>query len=558
MNTLEPVLCTSHQSEASSTAPFAEEMVLLTKQEHIELIWQVNRYKSQHERALARELELKKQLEHEKAKVRDLNQRLYGKKSEQSKKTEAKAGDDCSIPHRPKGQQTSSPGHGRTQRPDLPVVSETLDLEEDEKSCLKCGLSFKELNSTDQSDIIEVSVKAYIRRIYRKKYVTSCHCEGVKNIITAPPAPRVLNRNNLGVSVWVEILLDKFLNAQATNRLLNNLITIGCPLSPGTVAGGLQRFAPLLDPLVEACRIKQLSERLFHADETGWKVFEKLEGKQGYRWYLWLIQSPSVAYYLMAPGRDAGVPTKHFDELEEGELKVFLVCDRYSAYGKLVKNIPIIVLAFCWAHVRRDFLDAARSWPDLKDWMFNWVDDIAEIYHLNNLRISHWDKDCALNQQSKAFKLYHKVLRKKIVEMKAKCDACLKQKDLEDIQRSVLTSLDNHWDGLILFARHPQIKMDNNLAESSLRNPVTARKRFYGSGSVWSAQLAANMFTLFQTLSLWNINPRHWLTLYLNACAENAGNAPTDLSTFLPWEMSAERLQALSHPLPTTPINDSS
>jgi len=545
--TLTPLLI-----ERGSTMPFAKEVVVLTKQEHIELTWQINHFKTLHKRALGREVELKKQLAQEKAKVRDLTQRLYGKKTEKTKKNEKDNPDERQTSTRPRGQQKGAKGHGRTQRPGLSVVIETRDLADNEKQCVTCRLPYAELSNTEDSEIIEVSVSAYTRKIKRKKYTSQCHCNGAKGIITASPAPRVLNRNNVGVSVWVEILLDKYHYSQATNRRLSDFASLGCPLSQGTVTGGLQRFAPLFQPLIEAFRIKQLTERLFHADETGWKVFEKLEGKEGYRWYLWLMQSPSVAYYLMAPGRDAGVPTDHFNGLEEGKFTVFLVCDRYSAYGKLVKNIPLIVLAFCWAHVRRDFLDAARRWPELKDWMFHWLDDIAELYHLNNVRVSDWDKDNTLSKQSKVFKQSHTALRKKIAMMKAKCDTCLRQKDLDEVQRSILTSLENHWSGLILFAQYPQIRMDNNLAERGLRNPVTGRKRYYGSGSVWSAKLAAMMFTVLQTLPLWDINPRHWLTVYLTACAENGGKAPSDLSVFLPWEMTEERLHKFMHPTPMT------
>ncbi len=43
----------------------------------------------------------------------------------------------------------------------------------------------------------------------------------------------------------------------------------------------------------------------------------------------------------------------------------------------------------------------------------------------------------------------------------------------------------------------------------------------------------------------WQINPRRWLQEYLEACAEHAGHAPKDLSPFLPWLMSAERLAAM-------------
>ena len=42
-----------------------------------------------------------------------------------------------------------------------------------------------------------------------------------------------------------------------------------------------------------------------------------------------------------------------------------LVVDRYKAYQAMaqVKQV-LIVLAFCWAHVHRDFVAVARSWPE--------------------------------------------------------------------------------------------------------------------------------------------------------------------------------------------------
>ena len=439
-------------------------------------------------------------------------------------------------------------------RPDLPVVEEIVDVNEDDINCSTCGLSRRDLGITEDATIVEIEVKAHIRQIKRKKY-GRCGCADKKGILTAPAPPRLLNRNDIGVSVWVEILLSKYFYAQATHRQLKDFASLGYPLSQGTVTGGLQRLAPLFEPLVKAMLDKHLSEQLFHGDETGWKVFEKTDGKEGYRWYLWLMQSPSVAYYRMAPGRDAGVPIGHFRELED--LSVFLICDRYSAYKKLANTHTAIVLAFCWAHVRRDFLDAARSWPDLKEWMFRWVEDIGELYSLNQSRREHWDKDKRVGEQSTVFTHYHKRLCKKLSEMKQRCDRGLQQPELQTVQHEVLNRLRNHWSGLVHFAEHPQVAMDNNTAERGLRNPVTGRKRFYGSGSVWSAELAAMMFTVLQTLLLWDINPRHWLNDYLNACADNGGNPPSNLSPFLPWTMTGQRLQMLCKPKPHAPLQDS-
>src|SRR2546425_11719418 len=73
---------------------------------------------------------------------------------------------------------------------------------------------------------------------------------------------------------------------------------------------------------------------------------------------------------------------------------------------------------------------------------------------------------------------------------------------------------------------------------------------YYGSGSVWSAHLAARMFSVLQTVLLWGLNPHHWLSTFLQACAENGGTCPTDLSAFLPWHMTPERREELARPAP--------
>jgi len=92
--------------------------------------------------------------------------------------------------------------------------------------------------------------------------------------------------------------------------------------------------------------------------------------------------------------------------------------------------------------------------------------------------------------------------------------------------------------------------MDNNTAERILRNPVVGRKNYDGSGRVWSAHFAAMMFSVLQTIVLWGLNPHHWLSAFLQACADHGGQSPADLSSFVPWQMSAERRQELSRPLP--------
>ncbi len=73
--------------------------------------------------------------------------------------------------------------------------------------------------------------------------------------------------------------------------------------------------------------------------------------------------------------RGAKVPKEHF----ENEASGIISTDRYVAYKCMIKSGNFLV-AFCWAHVRKDFLDLAVKWPQLEAWAFVWVDKIADIY----------------------------------------------------------------------------------------------------------------------------------------------------------------------------------
>ena len=219
--------------------------------------------------------------------------------------------------------------------------------------------------------------------------------------------------------------------------------------------------------------------------------------------------------------------------------------------------MPFIVLAFCWAHVRRDFLDAAKKYTELEDWALFWVDKIGELYHINNQRCKEFDSKFSIKKQSVPFNKLHKKLVKKMSAMVKERDAFLKAHKPDDtllikVKIRILTSLSDHWEGLSVFIEHPEVPMDNNPAEKSIRNPVTGRKNYYGSGSLWSSQLAAIMFSIFQTMALCGLNVNHWLRSYLTACAENHGKAPEDLSPFLPWEMDENRRQELCNPPATS------
>ena len=477
----QPLACLD---EGQST-PFSQEWVTITKQERIDLNWRASYWEAQHGRAKSQIEALRQEIILKDAKIKDLQNRLFGKKSEKRSPLKSEKDNADTPSKRNRGQQPGSRGHGRTQRPDLPVVHDEIDLSDAEKCCPTCGLPHLRNPALDEhSDVIEVEVKAYVRRFRRPAYTRNpgCTCDTTAAIITAPPPPRLIPRSDYGVSFWVEVILGKYRYGQPSNRHLQDLKDQGLPVSPGTLAGGLQALAPLFEPVLEALYCKQMSERLFHNDETRWEVFVEIEGKVGTRWYLWVTRSQSVIFYCIDPSRSAAVPGAHFAGLQ-ADGKVIIVCDRYSAYKKLARLAANILLAFCWAHVRRDFLDAGRAFSELEEWALEWKGRIGMLYHLNRLRLEQWDPERPLTDQSAAFNQYHEALQAALQRMHEEATRVVAPETVvvaenddgthsegapsapaaelsnsaRTKQKKVLASLLEHWSGLTLFVEHPEV-----------------------------------------------------------------------------------------------------
>jgi transposase len=283
---------------------------------------------------------------------------------------------------------------------------------------------------------------------------------------------------------------------------------------------------------------RQRHQHHWHADETRWLVFIVWEGKVGHRWYLWAFCSADAVVFVLSPGRGHEVPEDHFGPEAHGILNV----DRYAGYKAMAQvKAGTIVLAFCWAHVRRDFLEVARGWPAHEAWVLAWINRIGELYRRNDARLAVQDEPLAFAGRDQEVRAW-------VQELATTRDAELGRTDLHPARRAVLESLREHWAGLTVFVEHPHVPMDNNVAERIERGPVLGRKNYWGSGAKWSGTLAALLFSLLQTLTLNQLNPQLWLSAYLNACAAAGGKPPADVEAWLPWNLAAEQRRAWSLP----------
>jgi transposase len=340
----------------------------------------------------------------------------------------------------------------------------------------------------------------------------------------------------LGVSVWVEILLDKFASYRPTERLLAQWRLLGLDVAAGTVAGGLERLEPLFQPLYDALLRRNAAAAFAQADETRWMVFVAREGKTGYRWWLWVFLGEDTVVFRLDPTRSHDVPEGHFPAGAD----LVLMVDRYSAYKAMAQvKLGDVVLVFCWAHVRRDFVKVGKGWPDHKGWALAWLRRIRELYRHDRDRRG-------AKAGSAEYTTADADLRQTVAAMQARADVELADPKRPTPCHEVLTSLEEHWSGLTRFLDDPRIPLDNNASERRARGPAVARKNYYGSGALWSGRLAAMLFSLIATLGLAKINIRIWLTWFLQSCADNGGQVPFDIHPFLPWNMSSEQRREMA------------
>ena len=488
--------------------------------------------------------ELAQENEQLKSKLRLREAQLFGQKSEKqntSKNSDSEnksnnqvesssSQKDKSKPNsKPKnrGAQKGHKGNGRKIPTDLPVEECVHEIPEEERQCDICLAPYQETSMVDITHEVDVKIEYVLKKHIRKIYKKTCDCP--QPIITAPKPNQIIPKGKFSIGFWCKVLVDKFLmqipiHRQVFQMKLNNL-----DIPKGTIFNSFKRLSKYLLPLYEQFRIESQNERHHHADETRWKIFMEIIGKKSFNWWLWTFVGKKVVFYIVDKSRSAKVPKEHLKDAIGRILNV----DRYSAYKTLA---DMIQLAFCWCHVRRDFTGILIRYPDKKvliDWANEWIKWIGQLYALNKQRLSV--RNNPVQFQKKQQELENAVLT-------------MQQRSMENYalpeQQKIMTSMQNHWQGLTVFVDNPDIPMDNNIAENMLRLPVVGRKNYYGNHSEFGGTFCAMMFTFIQTCILHKINPNAWLEYYLTECAK-LGRAPQNLQSFMPHRLKENGPQEL-------------
>ena len=450
-----------------------------------------------------------------------LKKLFFAKKTEVNQKPTEETNPTDTKAH---GAQAGHPAHLRKIPQHLTTQEVIHRLAQEDCFCPNCGLPFQELNAEEKSYEVTVETNYILLKHRRKKYKKTCQCP--HPIITAPGPVKLWPKGLYSVDFWIQVLLDKYAYGLPLARQISRMQSAGLNISNGVLTDGLSRLAPRLKPLYELMISKIAFEKLVHADETGWWNWASryyLEGTEDKsRQWLWGFFSQLYHIFVIDPTRSAKVIKRTLGQGPAQTIIPIIFCDRYRAYQSCGNTV-----AFCWAHVRRDFLKLKTKYPNnklLSIWADTWISLIGDLYTLNKLRLAHL-RDPPL------FEAFQKQLQEVLEKMQHLMNADIYR---TQIQLAQIKSMRHHWTGLTLFVSDPEIPLDNNLAERALRTPVVGRKNFYGNHSNRAAEATAIFYSVIATCKLHNIEPNKFLKRYLMASAQTETRTQEQIDSFLP------------------------
>ena len=476
------------------------------------------------------------------SRIAELEQRLRTLKAARSNDARHRFGDRserCARPASPRrrGQQPGRAGPSRTPRESLAVCTEVVELPAAETVCEQCGRALAG-HGWVQSDLIEIEVAAHIRRIRRRRYRRVCGCAGAATVL-APPVARLFAHTAHGISVWRALVLEHWEGQRPFRQIARWMTRHGLAVSPGTLCDRLGDLSRLFEPLSAAIRAHLVTARVLQGDETSWRVQQRRrDGESGRAWF-WVGQSHDAVWFHIDARRSREAALTVFEGAQAGAV---LLSDRFSSYVALADELGLVP-AFCWAHARRDFIECegAADTP----WKRRWLERIAAIYRTHRRRQRHFRAD--RTRQVRAFRSAQRTLEAQLKALFADADAELAECPEEHPRAKPLRRLLKWRHGLERFVADPEVPIDNNASERSLRAPVIGRKLSFGNDSWTGARLTGHIYSVLATLKRHGIDLEHWLHEWLSACAA-AGRAPSDLTPWLPWSMDPARRERLQQP----------
>ena len=391
-------------------------------------------------------------------------------------------------------------GHGPTPQPLLPISTVTHSLPEDKRTCPVCAGQLvpmgEQAETSEEISVVEVSYELVTHR--RQKY--RCRCNAA--VVTAPGPLKLIPGGRYSVEFAVHVAEAKYLDHMPLERQARAMGRKGLGVDSQTLYDQVNALAGHLEPTYEALCRKVLSSQIVFTDETGWRLM--VDGSK--RWWAWCVASEDTAAYWIREHRSRDAAAHVL-----GGFSGVMMSDGYAVYESLARGSPGIVPVHCWAHVRRKFVEAESSFPTECGRALELIGGLYEVERL----IPKLPRDAPDEAHLDAVALRRRLRQdrsKPIVDALREWAYATKPVTLP--QSSLGKAIDymlSLWPGLTRFLSDPRVPLDNNAAERALRGLVVGRKNHYGSHSKRGAQVAAILYTLFESAKLAGVDPHAYV-----------------------------------------------
>ena len=487
------------------------------------------------------ELERENKLLHET--VQHLTRKLYGRSSEKTSVLDIgqmSLFDEAETESNPKATEPDLKevegyrrkkfnGQRKELLKDLPHEKRLCTLAEDDRFCEECHTTLDTVGEEFVRTEIEfIPAKVRVIDIYRETFECRCCRKNDLPYMEKAPVPSpVIQHSMASPSTVAWVMHQKFVNALPLYRQEKEWKTLGVELSRATMANWIMVAArDWLTPLLKRMHQKLLEESYIHADETPVQVLKEEGRKNTTNSYMWVYSTGKhakhpIRIFEYQPGRSGKYPK----EFLKG-FKGYLHADAYPGYRK----IEGITRCLCWAHVRRNFVDALPK--EIHSPEATLAGD--GIRFCNELfEIEKALEGCSKEErQAKRLQQAKPVLEAFWTWVENSRNKVLPKSKLGEALKYAL----NHKQELMNYLLDGDCSLSNNLAENSIRPFTIGRKNWLFSGSPKGATASAAVYSMIETAKANGLNPYKYLCfIFRELPGVQFGQYPEFLEDYLPW-----------------------
>lgn len=318
------------------------------------------------------------------------------------------------------------------------------------------------------------------------------------------PLPTLLERSKAGPGLMASILTAKYCDHLPLYRQQQIAKwRHGIELSRQDMSRWVGLAAEWLRPIYQIILGGVLDGEYAQVDETVIKYLEPGSGRAQHG-YFWTIKRPGGdAAFHWATTRAAKV----LEKIIPADFSGIIQCDGYSAYPAFTKRHgQPIRLAACWAHARREFVEASQTGANKADALLI-VRLIGHLYAI----------EARLREQGASAKL-RAVIRNSeslpIIERLGSILRYWKRKGRHFPTSQMGKAIDytlTLWQGLRVFIEDGRVAIDNNEVENAIRPTAVGKKNWLFIGEAEAGQRSAILFTIIEACRSRGIDPQTYL-----------------------------------------------